>query len=67
VRAVEKAIAGLLIDVTLEPHERRRLALAMIEAFTSVGIILVQRHHKPPTSTDAPETGQSDTSKGKTD
>jgi len=53
-----------LLDVGLDPGDRRRLALDLIEALTSAGIILVQRHHRPPTSAPPDET---DTFNGKTD
>ncbi len=64
IRSVERGMGRFLLDVGLDPGDRRRLALDLIEALTSAGIILVQRHHRPPTSAPPDET---DTFNGKTD
>lgn len=66
VRAVERGLGRFLLDVEIDPHDRRRLAIDLIEALASAGIILVTRHHRPPAATDAP-SDNSDTSKGKTE
>lgn len=68
VRAVEQALGRFLLDVGLDAQDKRRLAIDLIEALTSVGIILVGRHHRPVTSENtsvAPD--ESDTFHGKTD
>lgn len=68
VRAVERGMSRFFLDVEIDPHDRRRLALDLIEALASVGIILVKRHHRPADDdTESPPTTDSDTFKDKTD
>lgn len=63
VRAVERGIGRFFLDVEIDPTDRRRLALDLIEALASAGIILVKQHRRPrPAPPD-----ESDTFKGKTD
>lgn len=66
VRAVERALGRFLLDVGMDPHDRRRLALDLIEALASAGVILVQHHRRPP-ATEPAAPDESSTSEPKTD
>ena len=65
IRAVERGIGRFFLDVEIDPTDRRRLALDLIESLASVGIILVKEHRRPRPAATPPD--DSDTFKGKTD
>lgn len=69
ISAMERGVGRLLLDVEIDPHDRRRLALDVIETLASAGLIIIrQRRHRPTTATadSASPPDNSDTFKGKT-